>query len=107
MNSGTTNLDSGVSDYILGHLQFMLSDSSLAGKAAFFATTNNPHKISEAMRSRWLILPSLQALKEDYPQIISNICYTVDSNSRINILEKDYVEAAGKILFERLFTPGD
>lgn len=94
MNSGNNNLDSGVSDYILGYLQNLLSDSSLAGTSGFLATTNNPHKMSEAMGSRWVIVPVLQSLQEDFPEIILTIAKSMDKEIQINISDSDFREAA-------------
>lgn len=70
MDANRTNLDSGVSDYLMGALQSFWSDTSLAGKVLSIANTNNPHKISVAMSERWEILPCLMALKEDLPSIL-------------------------------------
>ncbi len=70
MDANKTNLDSGVSDHLMGALQCFWSDSSLAGRVLSIANTNNPHKISVAMGERWEILPCLMALKEDLPAII-------------------------------------
>ncbi len=70
MDANRTNLDSGVSDFLMGALQNFWSDTSLAGRVLTIANTNNPHKISVAMGERWEILPCLLSLKEDLPEII-------------------------------------
>ncbi len=93
MNRNLQSADGGVTTNLMGQLQSFLSDASLCGKVSLIATSNKPGDISQAMLSRWIILPVLMPLKEDYPSILLNISrgiaeMTADEN------DPDLVQAA-------------
>ena len=73
MNRNIQSGDGGVTQYLMGLYQSFLSDSSLNGRCGIIATSNKPDSISDAMRSRWNILPVLMTLMEDYPSILISI----------------------------------
>lgn len=73
-----TNLDSGVSNALSAKFLSFFSDESLAGKAMFIGTTNRPDAISDAMRSRFSIIPVLSPLREDMPEILGHVCKGLD-----------------------------
>lgn len=64
------NLDSGASSAITAEMLNALSDSSRAGRTLLIATTNCPWRVGAAMASRFLYVPVLSAVKEDYPEIL-------------------------------------
>jgi len=72
--------DSGVSNALSAKFLSFFSDESLAGKAMFIGTTNRPDAISEAMLSRFTIIPVLSPLREDMPDILSNVCLGLDES---------------------------
>lgn len=87
MNRANGSNDSGVTQNLMGQLQNFLSDSSLAGKVSLLATSNKPGDISSAMLSRWVIVPVLMPLKEDYPLILRSIIMSIDKTTKIVDLE--------------------
>jgi ATPase family protein associated with various cellular activities (AAA) len=73
MERNSMNLDSGSSAAIVGEMLNALSDSSRAGKTLLIATTNCPWKIGSAMASRFLFVPVLSAVEDDYPSILCSV----------------------------------
>lgn len=69
----TQNLDSGATQAVVAEMLNALSDSSRAGRTLIIATTNCPWKVSDAMGSRFLFVPVLSAVEEDYPEILCSI----------------------------------
>ncbi|MBX3291556.1 MAG: AAA family ATPase [Acidobacteria bacterium] len=63
--------DSGASRAVMASLLTALSDESRRGESLLIATTNCPWRMGAAMRSRFIVIPVLQSLKEDYPGIIT------------------------------------
>ncbi|MFA5228716.1 MAG: AAA family ATPase [Candidatus Paceibacterota bacterium] len=80
MNRNLSSSDSGVTQNLIGQLQSFLADTSLAGKVCLIGTSNRPNAISEAMRQRWIILPVLMPLQQDYPEIIVSIVQSINKN---------------------------
>ena len=104
MNSGDLqrNLDSGVSQNLMGQLQTFLSDTSLSGKVALFATSNKPGSISAAMLSRWNVVPVLMPLKEDYPEIVRSIFLskmTSEQQQNFYISDSDLLEISNRFYY--------
>lgn len=64
------NLDSGASSAITAEMLNALSDSSRAGRTLLIATTNCPWRVGAAMASRFLYLPVLSAIEDDFPEIL-------------------------------------
>lgn len=94
MDANKTNLDSGVSDYLMGALQTFWSDTSMAGKVLTIANTNNPHKISVAMGERWEALPCFMPVKEDFPSMILSKLQFGEQLEGIDSSNTDLREAA-------------
>ena len=82
----TMNLDSGATQAVVAEMLNALSDSSRAGRTLLIATTNCPWKVSDAMGSRFLFVPVLSAVEEDYPAILcaiaANLLPEVDWDSQ-------------------------
>jgi hypothetical protein len=68
--SHSMNLDSGASSAVTAEMLNALSDSSRAGRTLLIATTNCPWRVGAAMASRFLYVPVLSAVEEDYPEIL-------------------------------------
>lgn len=73
MQRGSQNLDSGASDAVAAEMLNALADSSRAGKTLLIATTNCPWRVGSAMASRFMYVPVLSAVEEDYPEILCAI----------------------------------
>lgn len=86
--------DSGASRAVTAALLTSLSDETRRGKSLLIATTNSPWRMGAAMRSRFVILPVLQPLKEDYADIIAVTASRISSDSQIDKNDKKVKEAA-------------
>jgi AAA+ superfamily predicted ATPase len=73
MERGSMNLDSGASAAVTAEMLNALSDSSRAGRTLLIATTNCPWRVGSAMASRFMYVPVLSAVEEDYPEILCAI----------------------------------
>ena len=73
MARDSMNLDSGASAAVTAEMLNALSDSSRAGRTLLIGTTNCPWRISSAMASRFLYVPVLSAVQEDYAEILCAI----------------------------------
>ena len=80
----SSNLDSGVNASISARFLSFFSDESLAGQCLFIGTTNRPEKLSEAMLSRFSIIPVLSPLCEDMPEIIRNVCNGLSEDCQLS-----------------------
>ena len=85
MNRNQNSSDSGVTQNLIGQLQSFLADTSLAGKVCLVGTSNRPNAISEAMRQRWIVLPVLMPLEQDYPEIILSIAESLNPETSIEL----------------------
>ncbi len=85
MNRNQNSSDSGVTQNLIGQLQSFLADTSLAGKVCLCGTSNRPNAISEAMRQRWIVLPVLMPLEQDYPEIILSIAESLNPEISIEL----------------------
>ena len=73
MDRKSMNLDSGASAAITAEMLNALSDSSRAGRTLLVASTNCPWRIGSAMASRFMFVPVLSAIEEDFPAILCSI----------------------------------
>lgn len=94
MNRGVQSNDSGVTQNIMGQLQSFLADTSLAGKVCLVGTSNRPNAISEAMRQRWIVLPVLMPLPQDYPGIVLSIAESINPDINISVNDQKMIDAA-------------
>ncbi|MCK9235124.1 MAG: AAA family ATPase [Bacteroidales bacterium] len=85
MNRNQNSSDSGVTQNLIGQLQSFLADTSLAGKVCLVGTSNRPNAISEAMRQRWIVLPVLMPLEQDYPEIIMSIAESLNPEISVDL----------------------
>lgn len=80
MERSSMNLDSGASNAIMAEWMTALSDTSRQGRTLLVATTNCPWLVGSAMASRFLFIPVLSAVEEDYPAIVCAIASHLLSN---------------------------
>jgi len=104
MERGSMNLDSGASAAVTAEMLNALSDSSRAGRTLLIATTNCPWRVGSAMASRFMYVPVLSAVEEDYPEIlcaiISNLLPEVEWNPA-----SPAVRSAAELFFRKGASP--
>lgn len=96
MNRNQSSSDSGVTQNLTGQLQSFLADTSLAGKVCLVGTSNKPNDISEAMRQRWIVLPVLMPMENDYPEILLSIAESLSPDLNIDLNNERLTAAAEK-----------
>ena len=94
MDANGPNLDSGATKSVVAEMLNALSDTSRAGKTLIIATTNCPWKVSDVMASRFLFVPVLSALEEDYPEILCAIASRLVSTADWNPADPEVIAAA-------------
>lgn len=83
------NGDSGATRAVTAALLTALGDESRRGKSLLIATTNCPWRMGAAMRSRFITIPVLQPLEQDYPQIVMAIAKSLTNNLNGSHREND------------------
>jgi hypothetical protein len=96
--------DSGASRAVMAALLTALSDETRRGKSLLLATTNCPWRLGAAMRSRFVILPVLHPLKEDFPGIVATTVRRVAPNIEVDAGDERVREAAA-IFYEKGASP--
>lgn len=99
------NLDAGASAAIVAELLNVLSDKSRAGRAVFLGATNLPWKIGTALASRFLVVPALSAIQEDYPAILVSIATGIESSFGDALEENPTIREAAQMFFEKGCSP--
>lgn len=104
LERGEFNGDSGASRAVTAELLSSLSDESRRGKSLLIATTNRVFAMGAAMRSRWMVIPILYPLAQDFPQIIVVTAERIASGS---VLEKDdpQIAEAARIFYQKGASP--
>lgn len=67
------DLDAGASRAVIGALLAYLGNESRRGRTVFLGASNCPWRMSDALRGRFIIIPLLMALEEDYPEIVAGL----------------------------------
>jgi len=96
--------DSGASRAVQAALLTALSDETRRGKSLLVATTNCPHRMGAAMRSRFTILPVLYPLAEDYPAILVATARRVNPGVELNPNDERIRQAAA-LFYEKGANP--
>lgn len=96
--------DSGASRAIVAQLLTALSDESRRGKTMLIATTNTPWRMSEALRTRFTLIPVLFPLREHFPGIIAVTAKRISRQSEVTEDDPKVIEAAG-ILYDKGASP--
>lgn len=104
MERNSMNLDSGASAAVTAEMLNALSDSSRTGRTLLIATTNCPWRVGYAMASRFLFVPVLSAVEEDYPAILASIAASLIPEVAWNDSDEG-VQAAARLFFEKGATP--
>jgi AAA+ superfamily predicted ATPase len=105
MRRGEMNLDSGASAAVTAELLTALSDRGREGKNLLIATTNRPFAIDPALATRFVFIPVLSPLREDYPAIIVSLLKSL-LRERTNFAtgQNEVIEAAN-VFYEKGLTP--
>jgi hypothetical protein len=97
------DLDAGASRAVIGALLAYLGDENRRGRTLLLAATNCPWRISDALLSRFILIPVLAPLEEDYAGIV---CALVRRVAGAQIPTEDpSVQAAAKIFFAKGASP--
>jgi hypothetical protein len=96
--------DSGASRSVMAAMLTALSDETRRGKSLLIASTNCVWRMGAAMRSRFEVLPVLQALAVDYAEIIASTAQRVDSASHIDPAA-DCIREAAEVFYQRGANP--
>jgi len=83
------NNDSGVSAAISAKLLSFFGNPEKLKNTIFIGTTNRPHLISVAMRSRFDFIPVLGAVRDDYPIILETIVKRLGSSISHNEMTEE------------------
>lgn len=103
---GGFNGDSGASLAVLGEMLTSSSDQTRCGKTIFLTTTNRPHKVGAALLSRFVVLPVLFPLRQDFPAIVVEIARKALPESKLD--ENDpKVKDAGYAFYSKGAGPRD
>lgn len=94
MQRGEFDGDSGASRAVTATLLSALADESRRGRSLLIGTTNRPWAIGAAMRSRFVVLPVLFPLKQDFPAIIVSTAQRIVPGSQLEETEPEVIEAA-------------
>jgi AAA+ superfamily predicted ATPase len=104
MERNSMNLDSGASAAVAAEMLNALSDSSRAGRTLLIATTNCPWRVGSAMASRFLFVPVLSAVTEDYPAILSAIASNLLPDFEWDA-DATVVKDAARVFFQKGASP--
>jgi hypothetical protein len=96
--------DSGASRAVTAALLTALSDETRRGRSLLIATTNCPWRMGAAMRSRFMIIPVLQPLREDYAEIIKAISGRISPDSAIDAGDRN-VQKAAELFYSKAANP--
>ncbi|MGC8794149.1 MAG: AAA family ATPase, partial [Bryobacteraceae bacterium] len=67
------DLDAGASRAVIGALLSYLGDERRRGRTVFLGASNCPWRMSDALRGRFVVVPVLMPLEEDYPGIVGSL----------------------------------
>ncbi|HAB17538.1 MAG TPA: AAA family ATPase [Pyrinomonadaceae bacterium] len=106
VDRGGFNGDSGASLAVIAELLTALSDQTRCGRSILLATTNRVHTIGSALLTRFVVLPVLFPLREDFPAIIVEIARKALPGSGIDANDPKVIEA-GAIFYSKGAGPRD
>lgn len=101
---GGTNLDGGSSAAVMAAMLQALADRSREGRSLLIAATNRPAALDVALASRFLFLPVLSPVADDYPHILQSIIASLRLDAAIEP-NSAIIKEAGGIFYEKRITP--
>lgn len=96
--------DSGASRAVTAALLTALSDESRRGQSLLISTTNRPWAMGSAMRSRFVVIPVLHPLKEDFAGIVVAIAQLILPTTKLQAADARIREAAS-VFYEKGANP--
>jgi hypothetical protein len=97
------DLDAGASRAVIGALLAYLGDENRRGRTLFLAATNVPWRMSDALRSRFIVIPVLRPPEHDYPGIVATLARRIGGQT---VAPDDRrIEEAARIFFEKGCSP--
>jgi len=97
------DLDAGASRAVIGALLAYLGQETRRGRSVFLGATNCPWRMSDALRGRFIVIPVLMPLEDDYPGIVSSLVRrTVGSELSP---EDPQIREAARLFFTRGASP--
>lgn len=97
------DLDAGASRAVIGALLAYLGDERRKGRTVFLGATNCPWRIADALRSRFIVVPVLMPVEEDYPAIVAALVRRV---AGVDIPADDpHVQAAARVFYGKGASP--
>lgn len=104
LERGEFNGDSGASKAVTAELLASLSDESRRGRSLFIAATNRVWAMGAAMRSRFIVIPVLSPLREDFASIIVATADRITPGCNIRADDNRVLEA-GEIFYTKGANP--
>lgn len=97
------DLDAGASRAVIGALLAYLGNETRRGRTLFLGASNCPWRMSDALRGRFIIIPVLMPLEEDYPGIIAGLARRI---SGLEVPPDDgNIHEAARIFFRKAASP--
>jgi hypothetical protein len=94
MGDQSLNADSGASQAVQAALLEAFADERRRGKVLTIGTTNHPWAMQERMRGRFHLLPVLQPVPEDLPEIVLSLARRVAGGGQLALDLAAVAEAA-------------
>lgn len=104
LERGEFNGDSGASRAVTAEILSALADESRRGKSLLIGATNRVFAMGAAMRSRWVIVPCLFPLAQDFPQIVVAVAKRIAPASSLDENDLQVAEAA-RIFYQKGASP--
>lgn len=98
--------DSGASRAVTAALLTALSDETRRGRSLLIGSTNCPWRMGSAMRSRFVVIPVLQPIRDDLEAIIVTTAARLDARAILDVADRRLAQAAG-IFYDKGATPRD
>ena len=98
--------DSGASRAVMASLLTALSDEARRGRSMLVSTTNCLWRVSSAMLSRFVVIPVLFPLANDYPDIVVTTAARVAPDARLDPADARVAQAA-RLFHDKGASPRD
>lgn len=97
------DLDAGASRAVIGALLAYLGNENRRGRTVFLGASNCPWRMSDALRGRFIVIPVLMPLREDYPGIVASLVRRV---AGLELGAEDpHIQQAAQLFFEKAASP--
>lgn len=100
------DLDAGASRAVLGAMLAFLGDKKRRGRTVFLAATNLPWRLSQALLSRFIIIPVLMPARDEYPAILATLIAQA-TGGQAPSPDEPWLRTAADIFYEKMASPRD